>query len=142
VTRGIRNRNPGNIRAGQGFLGEAGADKDGYAIFKDEMYGIRAIAVDLLTKFRKRGLVTIRAIISRYAPPNENDTQAYIDAVARDMKRGPDDELTLTNVAQLVGMVRAIIVHENGFCPYRETLIDVACRLALGGSSRTGENTA
>lgn len=129
--RGIRNNNPGNIRPGQGFKGECGA-QDGYAIFVTPELGMRAIAVDLLTKF-KHGLDTVTKIITRYAPPeDQNDTAAYIRCVAHDVGVRPDDALDLHVPITLALFVRAIIMHENGQCPYALDAITDAVDLALG----------
>jgi hypothetical protein len=130
--RGIRTRNPGNIRAGIGFKGEVSADKDGYAIFDSYHNGIRAIAVDLLTKYR-RGLVTVRSIITVYAPKSENDTEAYIRAVCKGMGVTDYAWLHLTEVGVLESFVTEIIQHECGMQPFGEEQIAAACADALKG---------
>src|ERR1700743_661562 len=83
LPRGIRNNNPGNIRAGIAWQGAVGSDPD-FVIFADDTWGLRALAKDLMTKITKDGLDTINAIITQYAPASENNTAAYIAAVAAD----------------------------------------------------------
>lgn len=119
--RGIRNNNPGNIRWGDNWLG---LKKDGkkqdpsFCVFTSPAYGIRALA-KLLKNYQKiYGLDTPRKIISRYAPPNENQTLAYIQSVACQLNIAPDDKVDLTEIGTLTVFVKAIIRYENGIQPY------------------------
>lgn len=75
-TRSWLNTNPGNIRVSEfsrrmGAIGAAG----GFAVFPDENTGMNAIK-RLLQSESYIGL-TIAGAISKYAPPVENDTNAY-----------------------------------------------------------------
>src|SRR5262245_58187606 len=87
-TRGERNNNPGNLREVDGvhWVGERATDDDpAFEEFNTPEDGIRALAKTLLSYQRKHGLRTVTGIITRWAPSNENNTIAYIDAVARSM---------------------------------------------------------
>lgn len=130
MNRGLRNNNPGNIRTGQQFRGEIGADPDGYVIFGTAFDGIRAIGYDLVSKMR-RAVDTIAEIITVYAPPSENDTKAYIADVCRRTGFKDDDVLNLNHVSILAKLVTAIITHEDGSCPYDSILIEKACADAI-----------
>jgi hypothetical protein len=111
MTRGFRNNNPGNLLdAGIAWVGLTGRDDAGYAIFDSLTHGIRAMTKDLLTKMG-RGLNTVRAIVTVYAPPSENPTEDYIASVSSEMGVGPDDPLTVGNIYDLVS---AMIYFENG----------------------------
>jgi hypothetical protein len=77
-------------------------------------YGVRALAKILLTYEAKYGLKTVQQIISRWAPPIENNTFAYIQAVASAMKVSATSLLNLRDPATLSSLVSAIIAHENG----------------------------
>jgi hypothetical protein len=111
LTRGFRNNNPGNLMdAGIAWVGLVGHDDAGYAVFDTVRNGIRAMAKDLLTKMG-RGLNTVRAIVTVYAPPPDNPTENYVNSVASEMGVGPDDTLTVGNLADLVS---AMIYFENG----------------------------
>ena len=80
----MRNNNPGNIRHdGMKWKGETeGADK-AFKTFGTMAWGVRAV-FHLLDSYRRRhGLDTIEAMIRRWAPENENNTEAYTDAVSR-----------------------------------------------------------
>lgn len=77
LPRGIATHNPGNLRPGiawQGLLGAA----DGYCFFESDVAGIRAAAINLWTARFAHRRATIPAIITAYAPPGENRTDAYI----------------------------------------------------------------
>ncbi|MGY4495933.1 hypothetical protein ACVW0A_006189 [Pseudomonas sp. TE3610] len=64
------------------------------------------------------GIDTVREIIARWAPGNENDTEAYIAAVARRLSVRPDDVIDIRRAATLSAVMLGIIVHENGGNPY------------------------
>lgn len=112
---GIRNNNPGNIRPGDAWQGAIGTD-GGFIVFQDVSWGLRALATDLANKITVDGLTTITAIVSVYAPPSENDTQSYINAVSADTGIDPNAQLSL-DTGTLHSLMRAIINHENGDVP-------------------------
>lgn len=132
-TRGIRNNNPGNIdRDGTPWQGMAD-DQSGdprFIVFKSAPYGIRAMARVLITYQDKHGLRTVRRIIGRWAPPVENDTDAYVNAVAASVGVGPDDVIDVHNFNVLRPLVKAIIKHENGVQPYPDGVINYGLQLA------------
>lgn len=53
-------------------------------------------------------------MISRWAPPSENRTQAYIDAVCRMTGLSPDEPLDTRDRATMVPLAAAISRVENG----------------------------
>jgi hypothetical protein len=130
--RGIRNHNPGNIRRSsdpwQG-LAERQSDVE-FFTFKSPIYGIRALARTLITYQDKHGLRTIRQIIGRWAPPVENNTNAYVRAVAEATDLDADQMLDLHNFDYLFPLTKAIIKHENGQQPYIDAQITKALVLA------------
>ena len=83
--RNIRNNNPLNIRRSKDQWQGLDAKQNDPSFFKFESMamGWRAAFV-ILTKtyYRKYRLFTIRKIINRWAPSNENDTEAYIKKVS------------------------------------------------------------
>lgn len=126
--RGIRNNNPGNIRHGQDWQGMAPeqTDRDFVQFITPEM-GIRALAKVLAT-YESRGLRTVRTIISRWAPPEENDTESYIAAVSKEVGVNPDTPLE--SALHLPRLMQAIIRHENGQQPYTDDQIAKGIALA------------
>ena len=120
-TRGFRNNNPGNIRHSEKWLGLAEKQTDpDFCQFVSVEYGIRAIFKILETYRDKYGLKTVREIITKWAPPSENDTEAYIKGVCdyirnRHVTVFPDDEI---EGWYLYSVVAGIIHHENGVQPF------------------------
>jgi hypothetical protein len=131
LPRGVRNANPGNIERTsdnwQGLIGDDGR----FCKFATAYYGIRALAIILLNYERKHGLRTVRSIISRWAPGKENDTEAYIRAVANDTHFPETKSLNLRDPGVLTPLVHAIIKHENGFNPYTVEYVEAAVVAAL-----------
>lgn len=124
--RGIRNNNPGNIRWGENWQGLAkdGKKKDpSFCVFTEPKWGIRALCKVLLTYYRRHDLDTVRGIINRYAPTNENDTSAYMKHVAELLGVGVDDKINVLDVNVMFLLIIAIIRHENGKCPYTDAEI-------------------
>ncbi|MFG8081199.1 structural protein [Pseudomonas aeruginosa] len=127
MPRGIRNSNPGNIeRNATRWQGMAAQQSDArFITFSAPEWGIRAIARTLITYQDKRRardgsrIDSVREIIERWAPPNENNTAAYSRAVASVLGIGPDDEtVDVYRYQTMEQLVRAIIRHENGPGPY------------------------
>jgi len=80
---GLRNNNPGNLRdIGIGWDGKIGSNK-GFVVFEDVSWGIRAMIINFHTSITIHGNDTLRKYISRYAPPQENDTEQYIQIVSQ-----------------------------------------------------------
>jgi hypothetical protein len=133
-SRGYRNRNPGNIEysARNRWRGQVGPEPAGrFAVFESHAYGIRALAVLLRNYQRNHGLRTIRQVVERWAPYFENDTDAYVRAVANRTGFLPRKVLNLETYAHLAPLVAAIIHHELGGQPYSEA--EIAEGLAMAG---------
>ena len=98
--RGIRNNNPLNIRLssdrwqGQRPPSTSPEGEKAFCVFESMAYGWRAAFVILCrTYYNKHKLCTIRAIITRWAPPKENNTEAYIRRVTDRIGIGADTVL-------------------------------------------------
>lgn len=137
--RGIRNFNPGNIRHVKGTRWQgmsANQNDTEFVQFTGPQWGIRAIARTLITYQDKHGLRTIRQIIGRWAPPNENNTESYIRQVATRLGVSPDARIDVYEYRTMRGLVEAIIRHENGSGPlsqgnwYGESLVNEGLHLA------------
>ena len=116
LPRGLRNNNPGNIRKSKTiYLGELQPSQDeSFKQFVSIDYGYRAIFVLIEHYYNKRGLKTIRQIISRYAPASENNTEGYIQQVASICFRSADEEIDITNKDEMILIVSAMSRVENG----------------------------
>jgi len=124
--RGIRNNNPGNIeRDGTRWQGMAARQADArFVVFSDAVWGIRAIARILITYQDKRRAAdgsridTVRKFIARWAPPVENNTDAYARTVANALGVGVDDpDIDVYDYDTMFGLVASIIRYENGMPP-------------------------
>jgi hypothetical protein len=120
VARGIRNNNPGNIRHSNAHWQGMSVDQpdSSFITFNSPESGIRAMAVILLNYQRKHNLNNVQSIINRWAPPSENNTRAYVNAVAHRCGVRPDQTIDLNNSMILGALVSAVILHENGSNPY------------------------
>ncbi len=130
--RGLRNKNPGNIRRSAiPWRGKvAGADPE-FETFDTAFNGIRALCRILLTYYRQHGLKSCEQIVARWAPAAENDTAAYAAHVARLLGVATDEPLAVDDSDTLARLAEAIIRHENGEQPYAADLIHRAALSAL-----------
>ncbi|EDR7911251.1 structural protein [Salmonella enterica] len=131
--RGIRNNNPGNIRWGDDWKGLVPKDQrtdKSFCQFTTPEYGIRAMIIILRNYKRKYGLNTVSSFIKRWAPPNENNTQAYINSVAQATGVTPDQRIDTSDSRFMIKLLQAIIKHENGNQPYSFDTFDRAVELA------------
>jgi len=126
--RGIRNHNPGNIeRTGDRWQGMS-ADQSGdarFVVFDSPVWGLRALA-RILRNYGRQGADTIGEVIARWAPSVENDTGAYVDAVARAVGINANDRI---EPEHLPALMAAIVQHENGRQPYPPELFAQAVQL-------------
>lgn len=127
IARGERNNNPGNIRHGSKWQGLSveQTDKD-FCQFISPEYGIRAIYKLLQTYQKKYGLNTIKTIINRYAPPNENNTIDYINRASKEIGIGIDTPINTQLKNVTIPLVIAIVNIELGYQPYSEKVFEEA----------------
>ncbi|MBR5877159.1 MAG: structural protein P5 [Alistipes sp.] len=119
MSRGIDNCNPGNIRRSKvRYKGERHPSSDPqFKQFESMEWGYRAIFILLDTYRQRYGLDTLRGMIWRYAPPEENHTAIYIDLVAERTGIDPDERLDTRSRKTMVPIVAAISKVENGVGP-------------------------
>ena len=108
---GIRNNNPGNLRPnGDSWRGMSGTN-GGFLTFCNLWYGIRAGVINITSLIKTYH--TIEGYISAYAPPSENDTEAYIASVCGQTGLARNETVAL-NHANLAKLARAHFNIENG----------------------------
>ena len=132
--RGIRNNNPlnirlssdkwqgqingkGNIDGNSSLSSERAGGEAVFCVFSSMEYGWRAAFVILCkTYYGKYKLKTIRDIVTRWAPPKENSTEAYIRHVSDYTGIGPDRDLgdPQTHPTNWLLIGYAMAVMENG----------------------------
>lgn len=117
TTRGIRNKNPGNLEktqtVWQGEIRPGGDER--FCEFESLIMGCRALIKTLVTYHTKHGCSTVRSIIERWAPSHENDTESYMEHVASSISKGVDERIPFdVDPSYYLGIARAIARHENG----------------------------
>lgn len=139
ISRGIINHNPGNIRRGAKWDGLALNQTDNeFCQFVDAEHGIRAIAMILISYQSIHGLNTVRGMIGRWAPPNENDTRGYAQFVANNSGVGMDDPVSIHDLAFAAKMVPAMISMECAHYQYPPDVVIRGLMLAgIGAGSLT-----
>ena len=66
---------------------------------------------------------TVKEVIYRWAPPIENDTDSYVNAVAKACGVAPEAVIDMNNREFFVKLITAIIKHENAGYEYPPSLI-------------------
>lgn len=113
--RGIRNNNPLNIRVGNDWQGEVEHQTDGqFEQFKTMSMGVRAGFIILRKYINTYHLDTIDSIIKRWAPSNENDTEAYINSVCKYSGLDRFEVLRFEDSEKMFKLFRAMARVENG----------------------------
>lgn len=137
LPRGVRNNNPGNLRittiAWKGKVPNTQNSDRSFEQFVDyagipgHIWGIRAMFKDIYGDVMRDGQNTVRKLISTYAPPSENATQAYIAVVAKALNKSPDAPIVVSDFPRLIA---AIIAHENAGYRYPDADIQKAISIA------------
>lgn len=140
MTREIRLNNPGGIVHGPiSWRGMSTLQDDPKLVrFERPEDGVHAIMRDLITYQERHNLYNIRDIVTRWAPPHENNTAAYITDVCARMGINPDSHIDLGVPDNLIRLTQAIVHHENGSSPdptmpffYPEEVYESEAKLAL-----------
>ena len=120
--RGLRNNNPLNIRKSRKttWVGQSEKQEDrDFVQFCSMAYGYRA-AFKVLQNYRVLyDCMTLRQYIHRWAPPIENNTDAYVSSVARTAGVNPDTLLPSPRKGKAVWVKIVAGMHlvENGMMP-------------------------
>ena len=115
IPRGIRNNNPLNLRVGNNWKGEVSQPTDHtFEQFTEMKWGVRAAFIVLRNYIVRHKQNTVRKIISRWAPQNENNTQAYIATVCQRANLKPDEVITFDAADTMIKLFQAMCYVENG----------------------------
>lgn len=93
VPIGVRNNNPLNIRVSNNQWQGKIATSNAFENFIELKFGIRAAVKNLQTYYNRDKLRSVFLVVSKWAPPKENNTKNYIDFVAKKMGVNPNDTL-------------------------------------------------
>ena len=120
--RGLRNKNPLNIRFTPGtrpWQGQKGHDGK-FCIFETMEDGYRAAFRVLDSYNKKHGIYSVREIIYRWAPPQDhNHTSAYIERVCKEARLEETDQIVVDSWIEkkrddVMRLVWAMAKVENG----------------------------
>lgn len=134
VTLSLELNNPGNLEfttidKWQGLATPPFSGK--FFSFTTAVYGIRALAITLVTAQDKHNLRTIAEMVPHYAPASDgNNVEAYIADLCRRTSFDRDKELDLHSYECQRALVPAFIWHEQGLMPYSAAQIDQGLKLA------------
>jgi len=99
--------NPGNLRPVGG--------NTGFQQFTSPEEGIAAADKNLKIYGEKHGINTLRGVISRWAPPTDkNDTESYINTVAKKIGLDPNQQIDLSDPVQRHIISGAMFTVEKG----------------------------
>lgn len=129
--RAVRNQNPGNIRIGQpwqglmprGQMDAAQLAETAFCVFLSPQWGFRAMAEIFHTYANKEGIKTLRGAISRWAPPTENNTGAYLNAVCNSLGFMPDAPFPFEDQKHMAALLKSVSIHEVGTWAF----LDIDC---------------
>ncbi len=116
---GILLNNSGNIeRTDDVWRGQARLqDHKRFVRFLTPEAGLRAMMKILIRYEDIYKLNSISKMISRWAPPEENDTHSYIMHVSHVAGYPPNKFLDMDDPEVLIRIAQAITIHENGHSP-------------------------
>lgn len=117
TTRGLRNNNPGNLeKTGTPWQGQILPGQDErFCQFESMVMGCRALIKTLVTYHTKHHCTSVRQIITRWAPPTENNTAAYMKHVASAIGKDIDETIPFDlDPTYYLAIAKVIARHENG----------------------------
>ena len=93
-----------------------GDDGSGFETFEDNTQAFRATAIILKTynKSYFKMKMTVPQMLSRWAPPSENDTQSYIDHVLDTTGLDKDDVIDTSDEEMMLNIIKVMTKHEIG----------------------------
>lgn len=115
-TIGYKNNNYTNIKASDlnKWKGETTKSGDKFESFQNPVYGMRAFYV-LMDNYIKDGHNTIEKVVSRFAPPSENDTSTYISQVEQMTGIDRDSILDFDDKNEMALIGKAFVKKEIGY---------------------------
>lgn len=127
LPRNVRLNNPGNVdRTSICWQGMSALQDDPRFIrFVAPQWGFRCAARILIGHWRE-GMQSIHELIDDWAPPIENNTNAYVIDVAKRVGIDPDVTIALPQI--LLPMLKAIAFHEGG-CPWPDSIVQLGIDL-------------
>ena len=128
---GFRNNNPTNIRYDEHtkWKGQIG-HRAGFCVFSGKEWAFRA-TFKILFKYIDRGQDSIEKIINTWAPPTENNTEAYITFVVKKTSIYRSQKISKYNRTAMVSIVKAMCQMEcAGYTP-QTNIVEIGYDLVL-----------
>jgi hypothetical protein len=135
---GPKSNNPGNIRTSDGNAWQGKTTQPGsqFEAFDTPENGIRAMGV-LLGNYAKQGVNTLGGIVGKWAPPNENQTDALITNASKRTGFDPNQPLDLNDPAVRTKVVQALLLQEQGKMPYGQDVVQAGVDASLNRTAQT-----
>ncbi|EOV9596790.1 Lytic transglycosylase, catalytic [Cronobacter dublinensis] len=125
-TLATRNNNPLNIRVSNNNWNGKGADNGtGFEQFDTADHGFRA-GLKLMKNHINNGADTLGALITKWAPPNENDTRQYAQTVSQKTGIPVDAKLNPNDPQQMTAIAKAMAAQEGYQGPISESQLQRA----------------
>jgi len=122
ATGHVPKNNPGNIVKSKVDWMDSVDCAGRFACFTTRLSGLRALVVNLRTYIYVHKLDNIERIITRWAPPHENPTRAYINFVSA--RVGIRPTASLKTALHISDLVEAIIAFEDSGIKYTRSEIE------------------
>lgn len=106
-----RFNNPGNLRRAEGY-GTHNTQSGKFAVFPTLDEGVLA-ATKQLQIYGSKGINSVKDIVKKWAPSNENDTDAYIRHVVKSTKFSENEKLNLNDPTVLAKLISAMATKEG-----------------------------
>ena len=128
LARGIRNNNPGNLRA-RGYsrgpwVGQKGSDHHGFLTFHAPINGLYALAWSVLDLASRDHVNTVVGFVAEFSPGGESSEAQYSKYLAEDLDVGEFEKIDI--VERLEPILRSIITYECGKVAYTPEQISMA----------------
>ncbi len=129
VTRGLRNKNPGNLKfASIGWQGETGSDGT-FSIFDTAINGLRAAGITALNIGARHP--DLHSFGNVWAPVKDGNSSTYGDDLATWIGVGANDPFPYSDPTMLAFLLHAITIRENGIAFYPAGDYEVSALQAL-----------
>lgn len=120
--------NPGNMRV-PGATGP-----NGFQNYDNPISGLFAVS-DQLQKYGQRGINTLAGIVGTYAPPSENNTQAYLASVVKATGLNPNQPLNMNDPNVRGRVAQAMLQMEGNTSAIRQFMGPASTPVGVGPSA-------
>lgn len=115
LPRGLRNKNPLNIKKRDAWIGLAEKQTDPvFCQFTDMKYGYRAALILLRRYINGYKLNTISSIVNRWSPDGAAKVASYVSIVSKHMDVHPHAPLSFANRQQMTLLLEGMTKAECG----------------------------